>query len=184
MSYMFSYYGIACSITISVINYIRLGFELPVDGYYMHSYPLGEKPLIKSFLINVMWIPYFFFFGGLSIPVSQAIIAHLFSHNISWGAKKEVERSIFFEDIPKILKRFWVPWTICIVLTAGLIILSTSLVPVQWHIDGSAWAVILLLSILIGLQWKEACALHHALAGIAVLTYAHGAGHPTFRQQW
>ncbi|KAH9914551.1 uncharacterized protein B0H18DRAFT_1125480 [Fomitopsis serialis] len=136
MSYMFSYYGIACSITISVINYICLGFELPVDGYYMHSYRLGEEPLIKSFLINVMWIPYFFFFGGLSIPVSQAIIAHLFSHNISWGAKKEVKRSIFFEDIPKILKRFWVPWTICIVLTAGLIILSTSLVPVQWRIDG------------------------------------------------
>ncbi|KAH9923868.1 glycosyl transferase family group 2-domain-containing protein [Fomitopsis serialis] len=175
MSYMFSYYGIACSITIGVINYILLGFELPVDGYYMHSfeiwlattvvfigsgnvgytllqYRLGEEPLIKSFLINVMWIPYFFFFfGGLSIPVSQAILAHLFSYNISWGAtKKEVERSNFFEEIPKILKRFWVPWLICILLTAALIILSTSLVPVQWRIDGSAWAVIFPLSIQIG----------------------------------
>ncbi|KAH9916435.1 uncharacterized protein B0H18DRAFT_1087329 [Fomitopsis serialis] len=98
MSYMFSYYGIACSITISVINYICLGFELPIwlattvvfigsGGYTLLQY-------LWSFLINVMWIPYF-----------QAIIAHLFSHNISWGAKKEVERSIFFEDIPKILKR-------------------------------------------------------------------------------
>lgn len=81
MAYMFSYYGIACSITIGVINYILLGFQLPVDGFYMHSfeiwlattvvfigsgnvgftllqYRLGAEPLIKSFLVNVMWIPY------------------------------------------------------------------------------------------------------------------------------
>ena len=81
MAYMFSYYGIACSITIGIINYILLGFQLPVDGFYMHSfeiwlattvvfigsgnvgftllqYRLGAEPLVKSFLINVMWIPY------------------------------------------------------------------------------------------------------------------------------
>ena len=39
----------------------------------------------------------FFFFGGLSIHLSQALLAHLFSYNITWGAtKKEVERSNFF----------------------------------------------------------------------------------------
>ena len=93
----------------------------------------------------------FFFFGGLSIPVSQAILAHLFSYNMTWGAtKKEVERSNFFEEIPKILKRFWVPWTICFILMAGIIILSTSVVPVQWRIDGSAWGVIFPLAIQIG----------------------------------
>ena len=48
----------------------------------------------------------FFFFGGLSIPLSQAILAHLFSYNITWSATvKEVERSNFFKEIPKILKR-------------------------------------------------------------------------------
>ncbi|EPS98172.1 hypothetical protein FOMPIDRAFT_1024747 [Fomitopsis schrenkii] len=175
MAYMFSYYGIACSITIGVINYILLGFQLPVDGFYMHSfeiwlattvvfigsgnvgftllqYRLGAEPLIKSFLVNVMWIPYFFFFfGGLSIPVTQAILAHLFSYNMTWGAtKKEVERSNFFEEIPKILKRFWVPWMICFILMAAIIILSTSIVPIQWRIDGSAWAVIFPLAIQIG----------------------------------
>jgi hypothetical protein len=48
----------------------------------------------------------FFFFGGLSIPLSQAILAHLVSYNITWSATvKEVQRSNFFKEIPKILKR-------------------------------------------------------------------------------
>lgn len=48
----------------------------------------------------------FFFFGGLSIPLSQAILAHMFSYNITWSAtKKEVERSNFFKEVPKICKR-------------------------------------------------------------------------------
>jgi len=163
--------GIAVSITIGVINYVLLGFEFPVDGFYMHSfeiwlattivffgsgnvgftlleYRLGEKNLVSSiaFVVvinlsltwaglqlsalweNLMWIPFlwalflqffprsslngiyyysFFFFGGLSIPMSQAILAHLFSYNISWQAtKKEVERSNFFKEVPKIFRRF------------------------------------------------------------------------------
>lgn len=48
----------------------------------------------------------FFFFGGLSIPLTQAILAHLFSYNISWSATvKEVHRSNFFMEIPKIIRR-------------------------------------------------------------------------------
>jgi hypothetical protein len=50
----------------------------------------------------------FFFFGGLSIHLSQALLAHLFSYNIMWTAtKKEVERSNFFIEVPRILRRFW-----------------------------------------------------------------------------
>jgi hypothetical protein len=38
--------------------------------------------------------------------VSQAILAHLFSVNITWSATvKEVQRSNFFKEIPKIFKR-------------------------------------------------------------------------------
>ena len=49
-----------------------------------------------------------FFFGGLSIHLSEALLAHLFSYNITWGAtKKEVERSNFFIEVPRILRRFW-----------------------------------------------------------------------------
>ncbi|KAH9061174.1 glycosyl transferase family group 2-domain-containing protein, partial [Lactarius vividus] len=167
LAYMFSYYGIAASITIGVINYTLLGFQFPVDAFYMHSfeiwlattvvffgsgnvgftlleYRLGEKELLTSFLINLSWIPFFFFFfGGLSIPLSQSILAYLFSYNMTWGAtKKEVERSNFFKEVPKIMKRFWFSLLVATVLIGGMIVCATSLVPLGWRVDGSAWAVI------------------------------------------
>lgn len=37
---MFSYYGIAAGITIGIINYILLGFQFPVDGFYIHSFEI------------------------------------------------------------------------------------------------------------------------------------------------
>ena len=37
---MFSYYGIAAGVTISIINYVLLGFQFPVDGFYMHSFEI------------------------------------------------------------------------------------------------------------------------------------------------
>ncbi|KAI5117891.1 hypothetical protein M0805_001976 [Coniferiporia weirii] len=175
MAYMFSYYGIAASVTIATINYVLLGFQLPVDGYYMHSfeiwlattvvflgagtvgyslleYRLGERDLLKAFWTNLRWIPFFFFFfGGLSIHLTQAILAHLFSYNIQWSAtKKEVERSNFFKEVPKIAKRFWVAFLVCGVLIAAMVVLSTSLVPLEWRVDGSAWAVIFPLAVQTG----------------------------------
>lgn len=85
----------------------------------------------------------FFFFGGLSIPLSQAILAHLFSYNISWGAtKKEVERSNFFKEIPKIAKRFWFPLLASFIIIAGVVVVSTPLIPVEWRIGSDGWAVI------------------------------------------
>jgi hypothetical protein len=175
-----------------VINYVFLGFEFPVDGFYMHSfeiwlattvvffgsgnvgftlleYRLGHKSLLWSFAENVMWIPFlfvffsclvslhdvdlrphhsFFFFGGLSIPVSQAILAHLFSYNMTWAAtKKEVERSNFWKEIPAILKRFRVSLIIATVIIAGMIVCSTSVVPYDWRVDSSGWAVIFPLAV-------------------------------------
>ncbi|KAG6873721.1 hypothetical protein C0995_012187 [Termitomyces sp. Mi166 len=168
MAYMFSYYGIAGSVTISIINYILLGLQFGVDRFYMHSfeiwlattvvffgsgtvgysllqYRLGQKQLIPAFLENCMWIPFFFFFfGGLSIPLTQAILAHMFSYNISWSATiKEVQRSNFFKEIPKIAKRFWFPIVVSLILILGVVICSTSLIPVEWRIEASTnWAVI------------------------------------------
>lgn len=175
MSYMFSYYGISVSVTIGLVNYILLGFQFPVDGYYIHSweiwlattvvflglgnvaftlleYRLGKQELIKGFFINLMWLPFFFFFfGGLAIHISQAILAHMFSYNMTWAAtKKEVERSNFFKEIPKILKRFWLSFTISFIIVAGMIVVSTPLVPLAWRIDGSSWAVIFPLAVAVG----------------------------------
>lgn len=175
MAYMFSYFGIAASVTIATLNYVLLGYQFKVDGFYMHSfeiwlattvvffgsgnvgftmlqYRLGEKALAWALLENLMWVPFFFFFfGGLGIPLSQAILAHLFSYNMTWQAtKKEVERSNFFKEVPRILKRFWFPLLVSIVLIAGMILVSTPLVPYNWQIAGSGWAVILPLAVACG----------------------------------
>ncbi|KAL0959386.1 hypothetical protein HGRIS_014637 [Hohenbuehelia grisea] len=175
LAYMFSYYGIAATVTIGIVNYVFLGFQFPVDGYYMHSfevflattvvfygtgnigytlleYRLGHKQLIAGLLENLMWVPFFFFFfGGLAIPISQALLAHLFSYNITWSATiKEVQRSNFFKEVPKIIKRFWFPLLVSIVIIAGMIVCATPLVPIQWRVDGSGWAVIMPLAVSTG----------------------------------
>ena len=128
---------------------------------------MGLFSQLHALWMNVKWIPFlyvvpmwkklpsfqnstnarttcsFFFFGGLSIHLSQAILAHLFSYNMTWAAtKKEVERSNFFKEVPKILKRFRVALIISYALIAGMVICSTTLVPLQWRVGGSAWAVI------------------------------------------
>ncbi|KAF5353817.1 hypothetical protein D9758_010571 [Tetrapyrgos nigripes] len=172
MAYMFSYYGIAASAMLSLINYFLLGWAIDLDGYYMHSfeiwlaclvvfpgagnvaytvleYRLGQRNILSSFLENVMWIPFFFFFfGGLSVHLSTALLAHLFSYNITWGATtKEVERSNFFLEVPKIWKRYWPVLIGCFITIAGMIVLSLEVIPAGWRIPGTSWAVILPLAL-------------------------------------
>jgi len=85
----------------------------------------------------------FFFFGGLSLHISGAILAHLFSYNITWGAtKKEVEFSHFFKETPAILKRFWASYTISFLTLAGMAVLSLPFVPLEWRVGSSSWAVV------------------------------------------
>ncbi|OCH85863.1 hypothetical protein OBBRIDRAFT_739097 [Obba rivulosa] len=175
MSYMFSYYGLAASAGLSLMNYLLIGWAVTIDGFYEHSfeiwlactvvfpglgnlgftlleYRLGQRSLMTSFFENITWIPFFFFFfGGLSIHLSQALLAHLFSYDIQWGAtKKEVERSNFWKEVPKILKRFWLAFTLCLIVCAAMILLTTSVIPIGWRIQGLDWAAIFPLAITAG----------------------------------
>jgi hypothetical protein len=94
----------------------------------------------------------FFFFGGLSIPISQALLAHLFSYNITWSATvKEVERSNFFKEIPKIARRFWFPMGCSFLVVVGMVVCSMRFVPVEWRVDGAGWAVVVPLSYVVAL---------------------------------
>ncbi|KIP04001.1 hypothetical protein PHLGIDRAFT_94051 [Phlebiopsis gigantea 11061_1 CR5-6] len=174
-AYMFSYYGLAAAALLSILNYLLLGWGIEVDGYYLHSfevwlactvvfpiagnvgftlleYRLGQRSLLDGLLENVKWIPFFvFFFGGLSIHLSQALLAHMFSYDIQWGAtKKEVEQSNFWLEGPKIVKRFWLALLISFALCALMIILTTNAVPVGWQVSGIDWAVIMPLAITAG----------------------------------
>ena len=81
MSYMFSYYGIAASALLSVLNYLLLGLAFEVDAFYMHSfeiwlactvvfpisgnvaytlleYRLGQRDIFSSLIENVTYIPF------------------------------------------------------------------------------------------------------------------------------
>ena len=81
MSYMFSYYGIAVSFLLGLVNYTLLGFEFPVGGYYLHSfeiwlactivfpgagtigmtvleYRLNQKSFLNAFWGNLKWVPF------------------------------------------------------------------------------------------------------------------------------
>ncbi|KAF9264999.1 hypothetical protein L218DRAFT_986582 [Marasmius fiardii PR-910] len=172
MAYMFSYYGIAASALLSLLNYLVLGWALEVDGFYMKSfeiwlactvvfpgagnvgytileYRLGQRNIISSFTENIMWIPFFFFFfGGLSVHLTAAILAHMFSYNIKWEAtKKEVERSNFFIEVPRIWKRYWHIIMMGILSIAAMIVLSLPFVPDGWRIPSTSWAVILPLAL-------------------------------------
>jgi hypothetical protein len=47
------------------------------------------------------------FLGGLSVHVSQALLAHMFEVDMQWGAtSKEAEFSNFFIEVPKVLRKF------------------------------------------------------------------------------
>jgi hypothetical protein len=46
---MFSYYGIAAAMPIAIINYVLLGFMLPVDGFYMHSFEIWLATTVVFF---------------------------------------------------------------------------------------------------------------------------------------
>ncbi|EJF59432.1 hypothetical protein DICSQDRAFT_108818 [Dichomitus squalens LYAD-421 SS1] len=175
MSYMFSYYALSGAFVLSTMNYFLLGWNLPIDDYYEHSfeiwlactvvfpgagnlgftmleYRLGSRSLLDAVVENLTWIPFFFFFfGGLSLHLSQALLAHLFSYNITWGAtKKEVERSNFWQEVPKILKRFWIAFAFSFIMIFIMIILTTDVVPIGWRIFGWDWAVIVPVAIVVG----------------------------------
>jgi hypothetical protein len=84
----------------------------------------------------------FFFFGGLSIHLSKALLAHLVSYDIQWGAtKKEVERSNFFVEIPKILERFRVALILSFACIAALVVFSLDVLPREWRISAD-WSCI------------------------------------------
>lgn len=76
----------------------------------------------------------------------------MFSYNITWGAtKKEVERSNFFIEVPRILKRFWFAFAVAIACFASIVLFSLeSVVTADWLIPGNYWAVIFPLALVAG----------------------------------
>jgi hypothetical protein len=97
----------------------------------------------------------FIFFCGTSIYLSTALLAHLLSYNITWGpTKKVVDGSDFFIEVRQILRQFWLAVLLSFLPILMMMILSSSLVPLEWRIpgngNGNAWASILPLVLVSG----------------------------------
>ncbi|KAH7409518.1 glycosyl transferase family group 2-domain-containing protein [Cadophora sp. MPI-SDFR-AT-0126] len=162
ISYIGTYYAIGAAWIMTTANYFAIGwFNGYLDKYYVDSwkvwfsiiivfnglgnialavmrYRIGERSLLFALFENFKWtIMLAIFLGGLSLHVSQALLAHMFEIDMTWGATaKEAEFSNFFIEVPKVLKKFKFSMAFSIIGIAGMIVLAVgkSFVPYDWMI--------------------------------------------------
>ncbi|KAH6710770.1 glycosyl transferase family group 2-domain-containing protein [Leptodontidium sp. MPI-SDFR-AT-0119] len=162
VSYIGTYYAIGAAWIMTTANYFAIGwFNGYLDKYYVDSwkvwfsiiivfnglgnialavmrYRIGERSLLYALFENFKWtIMLAIFLGGLSLHVSQALLAHMFEIDMTWGATaKEAEFSNFFIEVPKVLKKFKFSMIFSLVGIAGMIVLAVgkSFVPYDWMI--------------------------------------------------
>jgi membrane glycosyltransferase len=160
LSYIGTYYAIGCAWLLTLMNYFIVGwYNTILDKYYLNSFQIylsiivvftglgnlalavlryrtGEQSLVKALFTNLMWIPLMsVFLGGLSLHVSQALLSHLVGIDMNWGAtSKEAENTTFFQEVPKVIKKFKFTFLSCIAASVGMVVLAT-VVPDFWRID-------------------------------------------------
>ncbi|KAK5031090.1 hypothetical protein LTS07_004825 [Exophiala sideris] len=166
MAYVGTYYALGSAWFLTLLNYFLIGwFNGHLDHYYVNSftiyfalvvvftamgnlalavmrYRVEEKTLASACLESFRWVPLLtIFLGGISLHVSQAILSHLFSVDMSWGAtSKEATDTSFFEEVPVILRKFRLTFAFCTTVSLGMIVVSGfgplgNLVPYDWQIS-------------------------------------------------
>ncbi|PMD65196.1 uncharacterized protein K444DRAFT_640194 [Hyaloscypha bicolor E] len=162
VSYIGTYYAIGAAWIMTTANYFAIGwFNGYLDKYYVDSwkvwfsiiivfnglgnialavmrYRIGERSLLYALFENFKWtFMLAIFLGGLSLHVSQALLAHMFEIDMTWGATaKEAEFSNFFIEVPKVLKKFKFSMIFSIIGIAGMVILALApFVPYDWKIN-------------------------------------------------
>ncbi|PVH85244.1 hypothetical protein DL98DRAFT_557893 [Cadophora sp. DSE1049] len=159
LSYIGTYYAIGASWILTVANYFLVGwFNGHLDKYYLDSfrvffslilvfsalgnvslailrYRLGKGDLLGGLLENFKWLLLMtIFLGGISLHVSQSLLSHFFEIDMTWGATaKEVETVVFFEELPRLFKRFKITFIFCFGSAIGMIVCA-NYVPWQWQI--------------------------------------------------
>ncbi|KAI0473299.1 glycosyl transferase family group 2-domain-containing protein [Xylariaceae sp. FL0804] len=165
-SYIGTYYAIGASWLLTLVNYFLTGWWYGhFDKYYLDSfsifiavmvvftgfsnvsltilrYRLKEATLFGSLWENIKWIPLMVtFLGGISLHVSQALVFHFLGIEMTWGATaKEVEEVNWFEEAPRLLRRFKGTFTFCLAIVA-LIVCGLFYFPHEWRITyfASIW---------------------------------------------
>ena len=152
ISYIGTYYAIGAAWIMTLANYFAVGwFNGYLDKYYIDSwkvwfsivivfnglgnialaimrYRIGQKSFVLALLENCKWIVLLsIFLGGLSLHVSQALLAHMFEIDMTWGAtSKEAEFSNFFIEVPKVVRKFKFSIAFALLGIVGMIILATN----------------------------------------------------------
>ncbi|KAK4140152.1 glycosyl transferase family group 2-domain-containing protein [Dichotomopilus funicola] len=161
ISYIGTYYAIGAAWIMTSVNYFIMGwFNGYLDKYYVDSwqvwfsiiivfnglgnialavmrYRVGERNILYALYENFKWTFLLaIFLGGLSLHVSQALLAHMFEIDMTWGAtSKEAEFSNFFIEVPKVLKKFKISMLFASLFIAGMVILAVApFIPYGWHI--------------------------------------------------
>ncbi|KAE8454018.1 hypothetical protein EG329_007794 [Mollisiaceae sp. DMI_Dod_QoI] len=159
LAYIGTYYAIGAAWILTLLNYFLIGwFNGYLDHYYLDSfkvyfsliivfsalgnislailrYRLSQKSLFGAIFENFQWLLLLtVFLGGISLHVSQALLCHFFEIDMTWGATaKEVENVTFFEEVPRLLKRFKFTFIFCIASVAIMIVCAVAL-PWEWRI--------------------------------------------------
>lgn len=160
MAYVGTYYALGSAWLFTFANYFLVGwYNTYLDHYYIDSfkvyfsiiiiftflgnlalavlrYRINERNLVAALAENLMWVPLFIIFlGGVSLHVSQALVSHLLGIEMSWGSTaKELDHTPFFQEIPKVIKRFKWTFTGCL-LGVGTIVYLALFAPPMWRID-------------------------------------------------
>ncbi|KAK3950370.1 glycosyl transferase family group 2-domain-containing protein [Pseudoneurospora amorphoporcata] len=161
VSYIGTYYAIGAAWILTSCNYFLMGwFNGFLDKYYVDSwqvwfsiilvfnglgnvalavmrYRVGERSILGAMVENFKWtLMLAIFLGGLSLHVSQALLAHMFEIDMTWGAtSKEAEFSNFFIEVPKVIKKFKFSMLFSIAFIVGMVMLATApFIPYSWHI--------------------------------------------------
>ncbi|MCJ1244565.1 hypothetical protein MMC30_001763 [Trapelia coarctata] len=160
MAYIGTYYAIASAWILTLMNYFVIGwFNGWIDHYYIDSFKIffsiivvftalgnlalailryryADRSLFGAIWENFKWVFLLaIFLGGVSLHVSQAILSHMFSIDMSWGATaKEVENTTFFKEIPKLLKKFKFMFAFVLICTGGIVCMAL-IAPPFWRID-------------------------------------------------
>ncbi|RAL65938.1 hypothetical protein DID88_005599 [Monilinia fructigena] len=162
ISYIGTYYAIGAAWILTTANYFAIGwYNGYLDKYYVDSwkvwfsivivfnglgnialaamrYRIGERSLMYAIYENFKWtFMLSIFLGGLSLHVSQALLAHMFEIDMSWGStSKEAEFSNFFIEVPKVLKSFKFSMIFSLIGIVLIVVLSTaSFIPYDWRIQ-------------------------------------------------
>lgn len=162
MSYIGTYYALGASWLLTLVNYFCVGwFNGYLDKFYVDSwkilisvvvvfsafapialavmrYRTGSRSFFSAYLESMKWLPLMtIFFGGISLHLSRALLCHLFSIPMSWGAtSKEADNSNFFLELPKIFKNFRGTLFFGLACVIGMIILAEGkFIPYTWNVS-------------------------------------------------